>query len=207
MNTDILTLTQWLSPAFPLGSFAYSHGLEQAIAAGEVTDATSLKDWLLFVLEQGSGRVDAGLLCLSMAGHDLADTARAMAPSRERLEETEAQGAAFVSTVNKITDGDAPNAPLPVAVGVAARALSLPSDQVAALYLHAFVSNLVSAAVRFVPLGQSAGQQVLSEMHGPIGRVAAQAAQARLQDLGSAALGADLAAMKHETLEVRIFKT
>jgi len=205
--TDLLTLTQWLSPAFPVGAFAYSHGLEQAISDGDVRDAETLEAWLRLVLEQGSGAVDATLLCRALAGDEVADTARALAASRERLEETEKQGAAFVEAVNAIYGEALPPMPLPVAVGVAARRLSLPPEQVAALYLHSFTSNLVSAAVRFVPLGQSDGQRVLSRLHEVIENVAARAVETPLDQIGSAAFGADLAAMRHETLDVRIFKT
>lgn len=204
---DLLTLTQWLSPAFPVGAFAYSHGLEQAISDGDVRDAETLEAWLRLVLEQGSGAVDATLLCRALAGDEVADTARALAASRERLEETEKQGAAFVEAVNAIYDEALPPMPLPVAVGVAARRLSLPPEQVAALYLHSFASNLVSAAVRFVPLGQSEGQQVLSRLHEVIESAAARAVETPLDQVGSAGFGADLAAMLHETLDVRIFKT
>lgn len=204
---DLLTLTQWLSPSFPVGAFAYSHGLEQAIGDGDVRDAATLEDWLRLLLEQGSGAVDAVLLCRALAGDEVADTARALAASRERLEETEKQGAAFAQTVNALYGEALPPMPLPVAVGVAARRLILPPEQVAALYLHSFTSNLVSAAVRFVPLGQSEGQQVLSRLHEVIETVAARAVETPLDQVGSAAFGADLAAMRHETLDVRIFKT
>lgn len=207
MTGDLLTLTQWLSPAFPVGGFAYSHGLETAIAAAEVADAAGLRDWLTVVLEEGTGTVDATLLCLTLNGADMAAEARALATSRERLEEAEAQGRAFIGTVNGITGAALPPAPLPVAVGMAARRLSLAPEEVAALYLHAFTSNLVSVAVRFVPLGQTEGQRVLAELHPVIGAVAARAAGATLDDLGSAALGADLSAMRHETQQVRLFKS
>lgn len=206
-TTDLLTLTQWLSPAFPLGSFAYSHGLEAAITRGDVTDADSLQGWLSYLLEHGTGFTDATLLCLALNGEDMADTARALASSAERLEEAEAQGLAFADTVTRISCENARPAPLPVAVGEAARRLSLEAEEVAALYLHAFASNLVSAAVRFVPLGQGEGQAALAALHPVITGVAARAATASLDDLGSAAFGADLSAMEHETLEVRIFKT
>lgn len=206
-EADLLTLTQWLSPAFPLGAFAYSHGLEAAIAGGDVRDAGALRDWLGVLLEEGTGAVDATLLCLALKGADMAATARALATSRERLEEAEAQGTAFAATVSALTGTPIPAAPLPVAVGVAARALSLTPDRVAALYLHAFASNLVSAAVRFVPLGQTEGQKVLGDLHKVILDVAARAADTPLEDIGSAAFGADLSAMDHETLDVRIFKT
>lgn len=206
-SADLLTLTQWLSPAFPLGGFAYSHGLEQAIATGDVRDAAALSAWLRVVLEEGAGATDATLLCLAMQGADVADHARALAASKERLHEAEAQGAAFVRTLNQIREEALPPAPLPVAVGMAARRLSLAPEDVAALYLHAFTSNLVSAAVRFVPLGQTEGQRVLSDLHPVITGIAARAATAPLEDIGSAALGADLSAMLHETMDVRIFKT
>lgn len=207
LNPDLLTLMQWMSPAFPVGGYAYSHGLEQAIQDGAITDADMLYDWLVEVLEHGTGRVDAILLCLALNGADVADTARALAASKERFEEAEAQGRAFTDAVNGIYGEDTPPAPLPVAVGIAARRLDLIVPQVAAHYLHAFASNLVSAAVRFVPLGQTDGQKVLKRLHGVIEGVAAQAADATLEDLGNAALGSDMAAMRHETMDVRIFKT
>jgi urease accessory protein len=207
----LLTLVQWLSPAFPTGGYAYSHGLEQVITDGAVSDGDSLRRWLADVLTFGAGRQDAVLLALSLRGgadHDaLSALARALQPSAERLSETVEQGAAFARAVSALTGRDLPARPLPVAVGQAASTLDLPPAQVVALYLHAFASNLVSAAVRFVPLGQDAGQAVLSALHPVVDGLARDLVDATLDDLQSAALGADLAAMRHETLDVRIFKT
>lgn len=207
MTTDLLTLTQWMSPSFPLGSFAYSHGLEHAITENVVHDAASLKTWLIDMVEHGTGAMDATILCLALAGHDMGATATALVSSRERFEESMAQGTAFVNTVNAMTGATHVPAPFAVAVGVAARDLSIQPDQVAALYLHAFLSNLVSAAVRFVPLGQTEGQKVLMDLHGVINTVAQRAVTAKLSDIGAAAFGADMAAMLHETQDVRIYKT
>jgi urease accessory protein len=95
----------------------------------------------------------------------------------------------------------------PVAVGTAARSLGLPPATVAALWLQAFAANLVAAAVRFVPLGQTEGQLVLARLAPIILEVATEAAAAPLEAIGTAALGADLAAMRHETMDVRIFRT
>ncbi len=207
----LLTLVQWLSPAFPTGGYAYSHGLEQVITDGAVSDGDSLRRWLADVLKFGAGRQDAVLLALSLRGgadHDaLSALARALQPSAERLSETVEQGAAFARAVSALTGRDLPARPLPVAVGQAASTLDLPPAQVLALYLHAFASNLVSAAVRFVPLGQDAGQAVLSTLHPVVDGLARDLVDATPDDLQSAALGADLAAMRHETLDVRIFKT
>lgn len=209
--SGLLTLVQWLSPAFPTGGFAYSHGLEAAIASGEVTEAAQLRQWLADVLEFGAGRQDAVLLVHALmpgADHGALDSlARALAPSSERLMETLDQGTAFARTVAGMTGRDLPARCLPVAVGEAAATLGLAPEQVAALYLHAFASTLTSVAMRFMPLGQTAGQGVLAALHPTIEGVAAEAVTLGLDDLGTAALGADLAAMRHETMDVRIFRT
>ncbi len=210
-DAGLLTLTQWLSPAFPLGSFAYSHGLEAAMASGAVRTAADVQAWVGDVIALGSGRVDAVLLAASLradADHAaLSATARAMAASRERLQETCDQGAAFTRTVNAIAGTDHRAAPLPVAVGRAALALGLPRETVVALYLNAFATTLVLAAVRFIPLGQTAGHTVLAALHPVIADAARVAAAKGVEDVASSTFGADMAAMAHETLQPRIFVT
>jgi urease accessory protein len=211
---DLLTLVQWLSPSFPVSSYAYSHGLETEIATGRVHDGATAQDWIATVLEAGSGRTDAILLVAAMdpeaCACALADVARALAGSAERWEESRAKGAAFAAT-RRAMGADAPDRPYPVAVGEAARTLALPPATVAALYLQAVAGALVSAAVRFVPLGQAEGQRVLAALSHVARRVAAAAAavppDAVETALGGAAFGADLSAMEHETQEVRLFRT
>ncbi len=209
--SDLLTLTQWLSPAFPIGAFAYSHGLETAVATGDVTSAKDLEGWLAQILTRGAGLTDAVLLhrALDLAADfdQLAAEAQARAGSRERWVETFEQGRAFTETVNALTGrGDVPMA-LPVAVGRAAQDLTLPAKDVVAVYLQSFLGNLVSAAIRLVPLGQTEGQGTLRSLQPAILDVAARSADLSLYDVRSAAFGAELAAMCHETLDVRIFKT
>ncbi len=207
MTAARLTLAQWLSPAFPVGGFAYSQGLEWAIARGEVGTADALRGWLEGCLGQGAGRSDVILLCLALRGEDgLDDLARALAPSRERLEETEAQGAAFSAAVGALGVAVAP-APLPLAVGQAARGLGLEAAEVAALWLQAQACNLIQIAVRLVPLGQGDGQRVLSALQPLILRLVEEAAMAGPEALGSAAFRADLASMQHEVMEVRLCRT
>jgi urease accessory protein len=75
------------------------------------------------------------------------------------------------------------------------------------VYLHGFAGNLVAVATRFVPLGQTEGQAVLAGVHPVIGEIAGWAATAGLDEIGTAAFGADLAAMRHEDMDVRIFRT
>lgn len=208
MTPDLLTLTQWLSPSFPVGAFAYSHGLETAIRDGRVTNAENLRDWLEDVLEHGSGRADAILLCAAFEDEDgVEEIARAFQPSRERLRETERMGAAFARTVREVWTLDVENAPYPVVVGRAAALRGLDAEQVAGLYLHGFASNLVSVAVRAIPLGQTEGQRVLAELTALVARLAAEVQGTSLDDLSSAAFLSDIASMRHETQEPRIFQS
>lgn len=207
----LLVLNQWLSPAFPVGGFAWSHGLETAIADGDIRDGATLEDWIGAVLERGSGRSDAILLCHALRGApaaaELDALAGALAASHERWSETVEQGAAFTRTVNALTGAARPARALPVAVGEAAAGLGLGAGTVAALYLQAFAGNLVSAGIRFIPLGQTEGQGVLSRLRPRILMLAEEAAGAGLDGIGGAAFGADLAAMRHETQDVRLFRS
>lgn len=211
---DLLTLVQWLSPAFPVSSYAYSHGLEAEIALGRVTTLDAVEAWIATVLEAGSGRNDALLLLAVLGGRDadeMAELARALAGSAERWEETRAMGAAFAQTLSALGIGDGRARAYPVAVGLAARGLDLPPETVAAVFLQAVAASLVSVAVRFVPLGQADGQRLQAALQPRIVRLAAALGDGtpeRVEDaLGSAAFGADLAAMTHEGLEVRIFRS
>jgi urease accessory protein len=163
------------------------------------------------VLEFGAGRQDGILLATALRPATDCDAldalARALAPSSERLAETVEQGSAFARTVAGLTGRSLSPRCLPVAVGEAARPLGIAAEQVAALYLHAFAQNLVSCAMRFMPLGQAEGQAVLAALHPDIAALAAEVAGLGPDDLGAAALGADMSAMRHETMGVRIFRT
>lgn len=215
MPTDIalLTLTQWLSPAYPIGAFSYSHGLEWAVETGDVTDAASFSDWLHDILKHGAGRNDAILLASAYLAEtasqlDEIDTlARALAPSRERLMETDLQGAAFATTTADIWAVPASPCVYPVAVGAAARGLDLPLGTTLTLFLHGFAASLTSAAIRLVPLGQTEGQATLAAMAPLCAQIAQQAQGQSLDDLGGCTFLADIASMKHETQYSRLFRT
>ncbi len=234
-TSDLLTLQVWLSPAFPVGGFTYSHGLEWAIEAGDVVSAVSLEAWLGDVLLHGAGRSDAIFLTHAHAattGDDLdrlaqvIELAAAFQPSKERRLEATAQGAAFVRAVTDTWDDGGfadllgritPHFPAPlfpavpwthaVAVGVAAAVAGIAVEAAAPAYVQAFAGNVVSAGVRAVPLGQSDGLRVLKRLAPVVRRIAAEAATARLDDVGGAAIRADIASMKHETQYTRLFRS
>lgn len=211
MTTDLLTLAQWLSPAFPVGAFSYSHGLEAAFEAGWIADATGLEAWLADLLTDGSAAADARLLAAAWHGHtpleEVDATARAFAASAERLTESEAQGAAFCATHGAIWGGKFAALTYPVALGAAARARGLPLDLTLAMYLQAFTANLVACAQRLGPIGQTEGQRILANLAPRIEATASAAADGDLARLASSGFLSDVAAMRHETQYSRVFRT
>lgn len=224
-------LLTFLSPSFPIGAFTYSHGLEQVIEDGDVGSSSDLIDWLSAILEHGSGLNDAILLHEAMlairandqaALTDLIDLGLALQPARERHLETSAQGTAFIQTIKKAWQPEAETEaanilrelaeaidcwPYPVAFGAAAGAWGIPANPAVSGYLHAFSANLVSAAIRAVPLGQTEGQQVLAKLEPVIFAVTAKAQSSGLDDLGSCCFLADIASMSHETQYTRLFRS
>jgi len=205
--TDHLRLVQWLSPAFPIGAFAYSQGLEVAITAQHVHDAATLQDWITAILTIGSARTDAILLAHARDGADLTDLAFALASSAERHTEMTEQGRAFGTALAAITGTPQPPLPYVLAVAHATAGLGVSTRDVLTHWLQGFAAQLVSVGVRFIPLGQTDGQRILSALAPLVTRLAAEYATTPLSDIGTATLGADLAAMQHETLEVRIYRT
>lgn len=211
MTTEAaVLLAQWLSPAFPVGAFSYSHGLERAVEDGLVDGPETLERWLGDVLEFGAGRSDAILITAAFNGadgHELDALSRALAPSKERLMETDLQGAAFGDTVRAVWGGMAGRLTYPVALGQAAVAHDLPLSLTLRMYLHGFVSNLVSAGIRLIPIGQTDGQRVLTALSPLCARIAAEAAECTPSDIASSAFMADVASMKHETQYSRLFRS
>ena len=180
------------------------------MARGAVHDPASLDEWLRDVLAHGSGLTDATLLCAALRGGDpqsLSDLAAALAPSAERWRETAEQGRALAETLRAMGEADLPAGPLPVVLGRAARPLGLAPERVGALFLQGFAGSLVSAGVRLVPLGQAAGQAVLAGLGPLLLDLAARAAKMEPDDIATSAFGADLDAMAHEALEVRVFRS
>ena len=210
MTTEAtLTLAQWFSPAYPVGAFAYSHGLETAIEGRLVHDTNSLRDWITPVLTHGSGRNDALFLAAGFHG-DAAradDHCRAFAASAERLTETTQQGAAFAATTRAIWQIDLPDYAYPVAVGRAAHLLGLPLELTTQYYLQAFASTLVSVGIRLIPIGQTQGHALIRALSPLCQQIATDTAQGNLSDLSGTAFLADIHAMQHETLYSRTFRT
>ena len=206
-NAAALCLAQWLSPAYPLGSFAWSQGLEQAVADRGVTDAASLDRWLGALLDHGSLRSEVILLASAHRGAEVTDLALALAPSGARRAETREQGAAFVRITNAACGLSLPEAPLPVAVGQAAGAMGLPVDLAAMLYAQSQLTNLVQAAQRLMPLGQTDAQTLLALVSATLPDRITPLLALGPDDIGTFTPWIDAACMRHETLEPRLFRS
>jgi urease accessory protein len=224
-DATLLPLLAWLTPAFPVGGYAYSHGLEQAVEDGDVWDEASLGDWVRDVLPLGFGRNDAILLIAAhraVSDEDLSaleeanELALAFSPTRELHLETSQQGRSFLDAViaawpNARIAGAAAalRGPVayPVAVGLAAAAHRVPAEAAAAAYLLAVAQALVSAGVRLAPVGQTAGARIVAGLAPVAQSIAAEAAALTLDDLASATFRLDLGSARHETQYTRLFRS
>lgn len=215
---SLLRLMTWLSPAFPVGAFAYSGGLERAVHDGQLRDADELRQWFASLLVKGTWWNDAVLLAEAWRAHADAETlaeviglAQALAGSAERHLEITTQGEAFVAAAvawpNAVLDRLGPRPPYAPAVGAVAAAQAVPLDSTITAFLHSVASQAVSAAIRLGVLGQRRGVEVLAEVEATILEVATEAARSSLDDLGSATILADLAAIRHETQHSRLFRS
>jgi urease accessory protein len=222
---DGLRLMAWLSPGYPVGAYAYSHGLEWAVEAGDIQDEASLTAWLDDVCTRGALRNDLILAAEARRAARAADggalvavndLALALAPSRELHLETSQQGRSFLDA----TRGAWPCPGLaalvehlpgpvayPVAVGLAAGAHGMAPMPVLAAYGLAFLQNLVSAALRAAPIGQAAGTRVVAALIPGLVTLAADAAESGLDALGAATFRLDLGSFLHETQYSRIFRS
>lgn len=224
-GVGLLPLFAWLSPAFPVGGYAYSHALEWAVEAGDVRDEDSFAAWLSDLLVLGFARSDAILLSLAFDAAEAGDAHRlaevnalavALAPSAELRLETCQQGRSFLDAVaaswpHPALEGLAPafagEVAYPVAVGTAAAVHGLPKAEVVPAFLQALMQALVSAALRLAPIGQTTGMRVLAALAPAIMALAAEIPGLGEDDLGTSTFRADLGSFRHETQYTRLFRS
>jgi urease accessory protein len=213
---NLLRLLAWSSPAFPIGAFSYSHGLENAVATGLVRDADDLRQWIASLLRQGSAWNDAVLLCeahrCAVERRDLAEVAElaeALSGSLERHAETMLQGDAFGTSVRVWGETEALSHPAAycVALGSCAGMHGLDREDAAAAFLQSFAGNMIQAAIRLGVIGQGQGLAILAGLEGTVATTARLAAESSLDDLGSATILSDIAAIRHETQQTRLFRS
>ena len=209
----LLTLLSFLSPVFPTGGFAWSAGLEQAVADGSVRDRETLEGWIGAQISHGAARTDCVLAIVAHGAADddaliteIADLARALCGAWERLAEMTSQGTSFADAAAPWASIDR-TLPLPVALGVASARAGIAPNMLAPAMLHGFASAQCQAAIRLGVTGQMGAAETLAALAPLISRTADTLASATEDDLGSATFGADIASMNHETLQPRLFRS
>lgn len=218
IDPGLLRLLTWLSPVFPVGSFSYSHGLEQAVHDDLVADTGSLEAWLSDLVESGSAWNDALLLAeswwLARADDDLAGVAalaEALAGGRERHLESLSQGSAFLDAAQSWPCSALQRLPrpcaYPVAVGAVAGAHGIALVSTLTAFLQAFALNQLQASIRLSVTGQSGVTALMARLEPIVLDTARRAAQATLDDLGSATFLGEVMAIRHETLHSRLFRS
>jgi urease accessory protein len=224
-SAALYRLMAWLSPAYPIGAFSYSSGIEWAVEAGDINNAETLRQWLAVMLGEGGGFCDGVFFVhahRATSGSDdqalraVAELAAAFVPSKERFLETTAQGRAFLDATRAAWPCPALDrleaawngaVALPIAVGVACAGHDIACETALPAFLHALVANWISAGVRLIPLGQTDGQRILAALEETVAATAARALTTPLDDIGSATFRADLATMRHETQYTRLFRS
>ena len=225
MTDPLYRLLAWLSPAYPIGAFSYSHGVETAVEEGFIKDRATLVTWLETVLKDGTGRVDGALFAAAWraasaddwpAFDAIAERAAAWRGTSEMALESRQQGGSFLSitrnawphaTLAAVHERLGGELALPVAVALAAAVHGIAIEAALEGYLHAFTANLISAAVRAVPLGQSDGQIALASLEGWVQKAVAAALVSDLDEVGTATPLLDWCSMRHETQYTRLFRS
>lgn len=218
-NVDaLLKLLAWMSPAFPVGAFSYSGGLESAVNDRRISRTSDLHGWISLLLRRGPLWNDAVLLAQAWRCRadveelaEVCELGRALAGSAERYRETVLLGDAFLAAAtawpHEVLNRLSKETPYPVAVGAVAAAHGIGLEDTLAAYLHSGVSQYVSAGIRLGVSGQKDGVTILAQLETEIADVAERAAASTLDDLGSATILADTASMRHEIQETRLFRS
>lgn len=217
-------LQTWFSPSFPVGAYTYSHAMENAFERGFVQDLDETCDWISDIICQGSGFADAVFLKEAHIAvqtdrdrlRQIVEYAAAFAGTKELRLESEAQGAAFIELVQNVEPNEGLSTlmevwpgpfPFAVAVGAAAGALKIDQHNLCTAYLHAFASNLSSALVRIVPLGQTDGQRIIARLATSVSDAVTRALDTPYEDVTVSTLMVDLCSMHHETQYTRLFRS
>ncbi len=218
-----LRLMQLNSPAMPIGAFAYSQGLEQAVERAWVTDTQSLRAWLGGLLRSSFGCTDLPLVARAMrtwrepTSQDtisaLCDLVFALRETRELREEERHLGSSLARVLSRLglTDADPyighERASYVVMYGLAAVRWELPLEQAISGFGFSWLENQLAAASRLIKLGQLDAQAILSELMLDLPQVARRALDIKDADIGQTLPALAMASSWHEEQYSRLFRS
>lgn len=222
-DSSLLHLLQLVSPALPVGAYSYSEGLENLVDRDVINNKKTLEDWLDRELSYGSIRIETAVMLRSyhsVCERDLKalDKWNAWLSAARETEELRQQSWQMGRSLLKLlvelqpqyrSFADAIESPCnyAVAFGIAAACWQIDNRVVAIGYLQSWTANIISAGVRLIPLGQTAGQQILINLHDIIIRVTQEILLLEDEELSSCSWGLALASMSHQTQYTRLFRS
>ncbi len=219
----LLNLLQLTNSALPVGAYSYSEGLEQLVSWGTIKDKPSLKHWLERELNSGAIRVETAVMLRAYQAAKLGNLERlsywnAWASAARETEELRQQswqmGRALTRLLQQLEPQLMPmmkacgsDCNYAIAFAIIASHWQI-TDKTAVLgYLHSWATNLIGAGVKLIPLGQTAAQQLLLDLHISIVESAENILALEDDDLSSCSWGLALASMAHETQYTRLFRS
>ncbi|MGI0489193.1 urease accessory protein UreF [Pantanalinema rosaneae CENA516] len=222
-DSALLALLQLASPALPIGAYSYSEGLETLVEQGTIVDAASLNHWLTQELRYGAVRLEVAIMGRAYRATQQQNWAELAAwnawlSAARETEELRQQSWQMGRSLLRLFQDLCPEAIVPEvcqsdscnsAIGMGLIAAYWQIDLQSAIlgYLHSWASNLISAGIKLIPLGQTTGQQILVQLHPQIQATAQTSLTLTDDDLTSCGWGLALASMTHETQYSRLFRS
>jgi urease accessory protein len=211
-----LHLLQLSSPTLPLGAYSYSEGLE-ILVIDNITDAEKLYSWLKQELTYGAIRIESAVMLRGYRYQDNIeklnywnDWLTASKETKELRQQSRQMGKSLMQLFSKLTDNNETilnSLNYSLAFGIASAYWQIEEEMALIAYLHSWASNLINSGVKLIPLGQTAGQQILQRINLVIEEISQDIVKLEDNQLYSCTLGLSLASMNHEDQYTRLFRS
>ena len=208
-SKDPLQILQiWFSSSFPIGSYAYSHGIEALIDEKKITNKNEVKEYLNALLNYGTLRNDYIFIKSLYNGYEINELILASASSKERKIEMIDIGNSFRKILNDSWNFELPNNTSYIyCLAKAGIHFNICFDDLIKFYLQSFISNLINACVKHIPMSQKDGQTLNVYFIEIIQKFLSHSKELTLNDIGTTFFIGDIYSIKHENLKTRIYLT
>ena len=198
----------WFSSSFPIGSYAYSHGLEALIDDKKIKNKDDVKEFLDALLFYGTLRNDYIFMKSIYKGEEINELILASASSKERKIEMIDMGNSFRKIMKDSWELSLPeNTSFIYCLAKAGLHFDIKFDDLIKFYLQSFISNLINVCVKHIPMSQKDGQSLNVIFINQIQEFLTHSDKLTLKDIGTTFFIGDIFAIKHEYLDSRIYLT